>query len=62
MGFQKKEGNPGVEDIMFKARLVVKSYNQIERVNFNDVFSPVVKHNSIWVLLMLVAMHDLKLE
>jgi len=32
------------------------------RVDFNEVFSPVVCHTSIRVLLALVALQDLKLE
>ncbi|KAG8489007.1 hypothetical protein CXB51_016978 [Gossypium anomalum] len=35
---------------------------QIPGVDFTDVFSPVVKHSSIRVLLGTVAMHDLELE
>ncbi|KAG8481449.1 hypothetical protein CXB51_026307 [Gossypium anomalum] len=37
-------------------------YSQIPRVDFTDVFSPVVKHSSIRALLGIVAMHDLELE
>ncbi|KAG8478386.1 hypothetical protein CXB51_028195 [Gossypium anomalum] len=60
--FKKKEGTPGVEEPKYKARLVVKGYNQITGVDFTYVFSPVVKHSSIRVLLGIVAMHDLELE
>lgn len=60
--FKRKEGIPRVKGIMYKTRPVAKSYNQIGRVNFNDVFSLVVKHNSIRVFLALVTMHDLQLE
>ncbi|KAG9453140.1 hypothetical protein H6P81_006044 [Aristolochia fimbriata] len=59
---KKKEGIPGVEDARYKARLVAKGYSQLPGVDFNDVFSPVVKHSSIRVVLALVAMHDLELE
>lgn len=31
-------------------------------MNFNDVFSPVVKHMSIQILLAIVAQFDLELE
>ncbi|KAG8502968.1 hypothetical protein CXB51_000803 [Gossypium anomalum] len=60
--FKKKEGTPGVEEPRYKARLVAKGYSQIPRVDFTDVFSPVVKHSSIRALLGIVAMHDLELE
>ena len=60
--FNIKEGIPGVEKARYKARLVAKGYSQVPGVDFNDIFSPVVKHSSIRVLLALVAMHDLELE
>ncbi|KAG8481032.1 hypothetical protein CXB51_025772 [Gossypium anomalum] len=60
--FKKKEGTLGVEEPRYKARLAAKGYSQIPRVDFTDVFSPVVKHSLIRALLGIVAMHDLKLE
>jgi ATP-binding cassette subfamily B (MDR/TAP) protein 1 len=42
--------------------LVAKGYSQIPGIDFNDVFSPVVKHSSIRMLLSIVAMHDYELE
>ncbi|KAG8482631.1 hypothetical protein CXB51_024131 [Gossypium anomalum] len=60
--FKKKERTPGVEEPRYKVRLVAKGYSQIPRVDFTDVFFPVVKHSSIRALLGIVAMHDLELE
>ena len=60
--FKKKQGTPRVEKPRYKARLVAKGYSQILEVDFIDVFSLVVKHNSIRALLGIVAMHDLELE
>ena len=60
--FKKKEGIPGVEDARYKTCLVAKGYIQIVGIDFNYVFSPLVKHSSIRVLLSLVAMYNLELE
>jgi len=60
--YKKKEGKPDVENTRLKAHLVTKGYSQKQGVDFNGVFSPVVRHTSIHVLLALVALQDLELE
>jgi len=60
--FKRKEGTPGVESIRNKARFVVRGFDQEEGIDFNEVFSPVVRHTSILILLALVALYDLELE
>ena len=60
--FKKNEGIPRIENTRYKVRLVAKGYNHVQDVNFNEIFSPVVKHNSIRVLLALIVMYDLELE
>ena len=46
----------------FKSRLVVKGFSQKEGIDFNEIFSPVVKMNSIRAILRLVAVQDWHLE
>ena len=48
--------------VKFKARLVVKDFNQKKRIDFDEIFSPVVKMMSIRVVLGLVASLDMELK
>ena len=60
--FKKKSGIPHVEFARYKARVVAKGLSQVEGVDYHDIFSPVVKHSLIRLLLACVAIFDLELE
>ena len=42
--------------------MVAKGYNRREGIDFNEVFSPIVRYSSIRVMLTMVALFDLELE
>jgi len=50
------------DTVSYKARLVAKCYTQMEDIDYNEVFSHVVKHSSIRILLALVAQYKLELD
>ena len=56
--FAKKEDSSGIR---YMARLVAKGYAQKEGIDYNEIFSPMVKHSSIRILLTLVAQFNLEL-
>ncbi|GJR75321.1 retrovirus-related pol polyprotein from transposon TNT 1-94 [Tanacetum coccineum] len=59
--YAKKERFSGQDDVRYKARLVAKGYAQKDGIDYNKVFSLVVKHPSIRILLATVAQLDLEL-
>ena len=54
--FRKKDNE------QYKARLVAKRYAQKEGIDYNEIFSLIVKHTSIRMLLAIVVQFDLELE
>ena len=60
--YKKKEAILEKQGEQFKARLVAKCYSQRKGVDYDEIFSPVVRHTSIKVVLAMVAHLDMELE
>ncbi|GJR70182.1 retrotransposon protein, putative, ty1-copia subclass [Tanacetum coccineum] len=60
--FKIKEGTEGVQNPRYKARLVAHGFTQREGIDYNEVFSLVVRHTSIRVILALTACKNYELE
>jgi len=56
----KHEGNSS--SLRYKARLVVKGFRQKKGIDYDEIFSPVVKMSSIRTILSLTASLDLEIE
>ncbi|KAI5312191.1 hypothetical protein L3X38_041364 [Prunus dulcis] len=60
--FRKKEGLHEQNVVRFKARLLAKGYSQKEGVDYDEIFSLVVKHTSIRLLLAMATQQDMEIE
>nr|GEW56011.1 retrotransposon protein, putative, Ty1-copia subclass [Tanacetum cinerariifolium] len=60
--FKIKEEIEGVQKPRYKARLVARGFTQRACIDYNEVFSLVVRHTSIRVILALTACKDYELE
>nr|GEY66996.1 zinc finger, CCHC-type [Tanacetum cinerariifolium] len=60
--FKIKEWIEGVQKPRYKARLVAHGFTQREGIDYNEVFSLVVRHTSIRVILALTVCKDYELE
>ena len=56
--YTKKQGSVKEDIVRYKARLVAKGYTQRERIDYDEVFSHIVMHSSIQILLALVAQYE----
>ena len=53
--YRRKDGILGVQAPRYKVRLVAKGFTQQKRVDYDEIFSPVVKQTSIRIILSMVA-------
>lgn len=60
--YKLKEGIENVESKKIKARLIARGYTKVEDIHYNEVFSLVIKYNSIRLLLPLLANFDMYIE
>ena len=60
--FKKKQGVSEKERIRYKVRLVAKGYSQKKGIDYDKIFSHVVRHTSIRLVLTFVVSWDLHLE
>ena len=57
--FKKKLNKDGKVD-RYKARYVAKGYSQVEGIDYNETFAPVVKYKSIRTLLALAVIFNME--
>nr|GEV72910.1 retrovirus-related Pol polyprotein from transposon TNT 1-94 [Tanacetum cinerariifolium] len=60
--YKIKEGIESIQKPRYKARLVARRFTQQAGIDYNEVFSPVVRHTSIRVIISLTACEDYELE
>ena len=60
--YKLKEGLKPHDPPRFKARLVAKGFSQIEGIDYNDIFAPVVKYKTMRLMLSMCAVFDWELE
>lgn len=58
----KMKTNASGEVVRYKARLVIKGFDQKKGIEYNEVFAPVVRHTSIRYLFALAVKYNLYME
>jgi hypothetical protein len=58
--FQNKQDENGII-VRNKARLVAQGYSQVEGLDFDEIFAPIVRLEAIWILLAYATSHNIKL-
>lgn len=60
--YKLKHYHDSSQQVCYKVRLIAKDFTQKEGEDYGEIFSLVVRHSSIHVLLSLVTNYDLELE
>jgi len=58
----KVKGTSSEDNLRYKARLCAKGFTQKPGIDYQEIFSPVVRYESIRTLLAMAAERDLKIE
>jgi len=58
----KIKPSPDGEQYKYKARLVVKGYNQIEGLDYEETFAPVCRYESLRIVLSVAAEEEMEIE
>ena len=61
-GIYSKVGICSVKSTSYKARLVIKGFTQKEIIDYQKIFSSIVKHTSLRLLLTIIVQYNLVLE
>jgi len=49
-------------DGRYRSRLVAKGFSQVEGIDFDELFSPVVRYETVQLLLAVAALEDLDIQ
>lgn len=60
--FKKNERIPMIEEPIYKERIVVNSFTLMERIKYNEIFSPMVEHLYIRLVMDIMNQYNLELK